>query len=85
MNIPATQRRMGRKDLEHLVGRLCFMHLAMPGAVAHLFHIQSALNYGGGVDRAWISPAFHSKISDWKALALQVASRPMHLAEIVRR
>ena len=45
--IPPTQRRMGRKDLERLVGKLRSMHLAVPGAVAHLFHIQWALNQGG--------------------------------------
>ena len=50
-DIPVTHRRMGRKDLEHLVGKLRSMHLAVPGAVSHLFHIQRALNQGG-VDRA---------------------------------
>ena len=56
VDIPATQHRMGRKDLERLVGKLCSMHLAVPVAVAHLFHIQCALNQGG-VDRAWLSTA----------------------------
>ena len=56
MDIPATQRRMGQEDLEFLVGKLCSMHLAVPGAVVHFFHIQSVLNQRG-VDRAWISPA----------------------------
>ena len=83
VDIPATQRRMGQKDLERLVGKPCSMHLAVPGAVAHLFHIQRALNQGG-LDRAWLSPAFHRELSDWKALALQAASWPTHLAEIVR-
>ena len=40
VDIPPTQRRMGRKDLERLVGKLRSMHLAVPGAVAHLFYIQ---------------------------------------------
>ena len=84
MDIPATQRRMGRKDLGYLVGKLCSMYLAVPGAVAHLFHIQCTLNQGG-VDRAWLSQAFHREIAYWKALILQAASRPTHLAEIVRR
>ena len=84
MNIPPTQRRMGRKDLERLVGKLRSMHLAVPGVVAHLFHIQRALNQGG-VDRAWLSPEFHRELADWKVLALQAASQPTRLAEIVRR
>ena len=82
-NIPVTQRKMVRKDLESLVGKLYSMHLAVPGAVAHLFHIQHALNQGGA-DRVWLSLAFHCKLADWKALALQAASRPTHLAEIIR-
>ena len=79
MDIPATQRRMGQKELECLVRKLRSMHLAVPGAVVHLFHIQCALNQGG-VEWVWLSPAFHRKLSDWKALALQAVSRPTHLA-----
>ena len=63
MDIPPTQRRMGRKDLERLVGKLRFMPLAMPGAVAHIFHIQHALNQGG-VDWVWLYLAFHSELLD---------------------
>ena len=48
VEIPATQRRMVRKDLECLVGKLRSMHLAVPGAVGSLFHIQRVLNQGGG-------------------------------------
>ena len=73
VDIPATQRKMGRKDLECLVGKVRSMHLAVPGAVAHLFHIQRALNQEGK-ERAWLSPAFHRKLAAWKALALQAAS-----------
>ena len=60
------------------------MHLTVPGAVAHLFYVQRALNQGG-VDRAWQSPDFHQELADWKVLALQAESRPRHLAEIVRQ
>ena len=48
VGIPATQRCTDKKDLERLVGNLCFMHLPVPGAVAHLYHIQHALAQGGG-------------------------------------
>ena len=60
------------------------MHLAVTWAVAHLFHIQRDL-IQGGVDRAWLPPAFHRNIADLWALALQAAARPTHLAEIFRR
>ena len=79
VDIPAIQRIMVQKDLERLFGKLCSMHIAVPGVLAHLFHIQRALNQGG-VDRAWISPALHFELVDWKALALQAESRPTHLA-----
>ena len=45
--IPDMQRRMGRKKLERLVGKIRSMHLAVPGAVAHIYHIQRALTQGG--------------------------------------
>ena len=73
---------MGRKDLEHLVGKLCSMHLAVPGAVAHLYHIKRALDQAG-VDRAWLYPDFHREIADWIMFAEQTDERPTHLAEIV--
>ena len=83
VDIPTTQRRMGRNYLERPVRKLCSVHLAVSGAVVHLSHIQSALNQGR-VDRAWLSPDFHRELADWKALALQAASRPTHLAGIIR-
>ena len=51
VNILATYRRMGQKEIEHLVWKLRSMKLAVPGAVDHLFHIQRTLNQGG-VDRS---------------------------------
>ena len=73
MDIPVTKRRMGRKDLERLVEKIRSMHLAVTGAVDHLFHIQHELNHGG-VEQAWLSPAFHCELADWKALSLRAAS-----------
>ena len=37
------------------------------------------------MEREWLSPTFYRKLADWKATALQAASRPTHLAEIARR
>ena len=55
--IPAMQRHIVRKELERLVGKLLYMYLAMPGAVAHIYHIQSTLKQGGE-DRAWLPSDF---------------------------
>ena len=79
VDIPPTQRRMGRKDLERLVGKIRSIHLMVPLSVAHLFHVQRALNQGG-VDQAWLSPDFHPELADWKVLAFQAASQPTYLA-----
>ena len=84
VDIPENHCMMGRKDLERLVGKIRSMHFALPGAVVHLFQIQRAMNKEG-VEWAWLSLAFHHKLTDWKMLTLQASSRPMHLSEIVRR
>ena len=81
--IPTTQRRMDRKGLECLVGKLCSMHLAVPGVVAHLYHLHCVLAQAGA-DRAWMSPEFHRKIAYWRTMADQTSARPTHLVKIVR-
>ena len=55
LDIPTSQRRMGRKELERLVGKLRSMHLAVPGAVAHLYHIQRALSQSPATVTHWRS------------------------------
>ena len=75
---------MGRKELERLVGKLRFMHLVVPGAVSHLYHIQCVM-FQARTDRALLSPDFHCEIADWKVMADQTADRPTHLTEIARR
>ena len=42
VDIPATQRHKARKEIERLAKNLRSMHLAVQGAVAHLYHIQRA-------------------------------------------
>ena len=68
LKIPVSRQRMGRKDLERLVGKLCSMHLAISGAVALIYHIQRTMSQAR-IDRAWMSTAFHRKIVFWKILA----------------
>ena len=79
--IPSLQRRMGRKELERLVGKLCSIRLAVPRAVAHIY---SALTKGGKY-RAWLLADLHREISDWSALVAQTVARSTHLAQIARR
>ena len=46
LEIPATQRQIGQKDIESLAGKLRSIRLAVPGAVACLFQIQRPLTQG---------------------------------------
>ena len=48
-------RRMRMKYIKRLVRKLCSMHLAVPGAVEHIYHLQMVLAQGG-VDRVWLLP-----------------------------
>ena len=73
--IPTTPKRMGRKLLDNLVGKLCSMHLAVPGAVAHLYHLQRVMAQGAA-DRACLSPEFHRNSAGWWALADHTAAVP---------
>ena len=56
--IPATQLRVGRKELKCLVGKLHPMHLAVPGTVAHLYQICRPLTQEGKY-RSWIFSELH--------------------------
>ena len=76
---------MGRKELERMMGKLHSVHHAVPGAVAHLYHVQRALSQGGGVDQACLLPESHCNMVDWRALVVKTSARLTHMAEISRR
>ena len=84
LEIPTSQRRMGGKDLERLVGKLFSIYLAVLGAISHIYHLQRALAQAGA-DRAWMYPEFHRGIADWSTLVDYTSAGPTHLDEIVRR
>ena len=76
LDILTSQRHMGRKEPDRLVGKLCSMHPAVPGAVAQLYHIQRVLSLAG-TDRAWLYPDFH--LQDFRLEhAGRSDSRPAH-------
>ena len=66
------------------MGKIRSMHIEVPGLVAHIYHIQSALEQGG-YDRSMPPPYFHQEIGYWRALAEQMASWLTHLDKIVRK
>ena len=42
-NLPALQHHMVCKDLEKIIGKLHYIHLVVPGAVARIYHLQRTL------------------------------------------
>ena len=84
LSIPLTQRQISRKKIERLIGKLRSMHLAIPGAIGHFYHIQKALTHASST-KAYISNDFHADIAHWQTLINAMASRPTYLAEIVQR
>ena len=78
LDIRTTCQHMSRKDMEHLVGKLRSMNLALLGAVAHLYHIQRAI-FEAGADRALLYPELHREIAGWRKLVEQTSARPTHL------
>ena len=81
--IQTTNRRMGRKELDHLVGKLCSMHLVAPASVSQLYHLQSVLAQDG-MDWAWQTPEFNREIANWRPLVDQTSAWSTPLKEIVR-
>ena len=57
------------------------MHFAVPGAVAHVYHIQRVLTQLGE-DMAYLSTPFHQEIVYWQALVKQTVAQTTHLAVI---
>ena len=84
LNIPSKQHRMSRKKLERLIGKLRSMHLAIPGAIGHFYHIQMALTKANR-RTTYLSKDFHRDIAHWRLLCSRMKQRPTYLAEIVQR
>ena len=83
--IPPSQRRLAVDKLRKLIGKLRSMHLAVPGAIGHFYHLQKALTTAGSGRRAYLTAGFHRDIAHWTQLTEDVLSRPTALAEVVHR
>ena len=85
LQIPASQRRISVDKLRRLIGKLRSLHLAVPGAIGHFYHLQTALTQAGSGRRAYMSKGFHRDIAHWNFLCNEVLSQPTYIAEIVQR
>ena len=60
------------------------MHLAIPVAIGHFYHIQMALTKANR-RTAYLSKDFHRDVAHWRLLCSRMKQRPTYLAEIVQR
>ena len=60
------------------------MHLAIPSAISHFYHIQRALTTAN-CKTAYLSTAFHQDIVHWQLLCNRMKLRTTYIAEIVQR
>ena len=62
------------------------MHLAIPGAVGHFYHLQMNLTAANHASRAtsYLSKQIHRGVKFWKSLCADMGSRPTYLAYIVQ-
>ena len=84
LNIAPSRRKIRRKQLEILIGKLRSMHLAIPGAIGHFYYLQQALTKATP-KLAYMSNGFHKEIKYWQELVKNMDTRPTYLAEIVQR
>ena len=82
LSIPPYQRRMATKKLERLIGKLRSIHLAIPGAVGHFYHLQMALTAANHSSRAtsYLYKDFHRDLQFWISLCSDMGFRPTFFA-----
>ena len=63
------------------------MHLAIPGAVGHFYHLQMALTAANHASQAtsYLYKGFLRDVRFWKSMCVDMSSRPTFSAEIVQR
>ena len=75
---------MSSKKFEWLIGMLCSMYLAVPGAIAFFYYLQQALRLSNRNPDTWLFRRFHEDISFWKSLVTNMDSRPSYVAGLVQ-
>ena len=81
--IPPSQRHMSTKKLERLIGKLRSIHLAIPGAVGHFYHLHKALTAANHASRVtyYLFKDFHRDVQ----FCQDMGSRPTFFAETFQR
>ena len=78
---------MSTKKLERPIGKLRSMHLAIPGAMGHFYHLQMALTAASQAScaTAYLSKGFNRGVPFWQSLCVDMGSQPTLFAEIFQR
>ena len=84
LDIQPTQQRMSHKKLEWLIGKLQSIHLTIPGAIGHFYHIYMAQTKSNS-NTAYLSNDFHLNIIHLKTLCARMKTCPTNFVEIVQR
>ena len=71
--------------LRCLTGKLRSLHLAVPGAIGPLYHLQTALTRADTNRQTYISKGIHRNIAHWIFLCTGFFSGTTFIAEIVQR
>ena len=82
VSISCTQHRVGVDKWHRVLGKLCSMALALPGAKGFFSQMQEDLCHVKG-KRVTLSTGVHEALSDFKWLAEDVANRPTRMYELV--
>ena len=78
---------MSTKKMEHQIGKLSSIHLAITDAMGHFYHLQMALTFANHDSRAalYLSKSYHMDVKFWQFLCADMGSWPTYLVEIVQR
>ena len=82
--IPTTQHHISVKNMERLISKLCYIHLAVLGAIGHFYAMQVAITRTRASKSATanLTVRFHQEIKFWRSLCVKMTNHPTYLAEI---
>ena len=85
IDTPSSQRRFSVDKLRRLIVKLIYMHMSVPGAIGHFYHIQLALTCVVTRRCDYLSKGIHQDVLHWRKLCRDVLNQPTFLVEVVQR
>ena len=84
-DIPSLQRRLSVYNLRRLIRELRSIHMTVPVAIGHFYHLQLSLTCVGTGYCTYLSKGLYQDILHWRQLFRDVLNQPTFLAELVQR